>query len=180
MVERGPKAESIHNAESLLSEEVVEEILDDARRIINTSGSLHPTLFVQLENGERGVVPLSLPETHSEKRIYFSLLGISFLQTGHKIREAILVSEAWIVAQPEAQGLDVSPSQHPKRKEAITLVGRDADNTRLVFAIQSFQRDDHNQLVFENLEIEHFNGAPDPQYNTIGLLDYLFPQGSIH
>ena len=180
MVEWGPKTEPINSAESLLSKEVVGEILDDARRIIATSGNLQPTLFVQLDNGERGIVPLSLPETHPEKRIYISLLGMSFLNTGHTIREAILVSEAWIVTQSEVQELGVAPSQHPNRKEAITLVGRDAHNSSLVFAIQPFQRDDHNQLVFEDMEIEHFSDTPNPQFCTTGLLDHLFPQGSIH
>jgi hypothetical protein len=179
MVEWGPKTEPINSAESLLSKELVEEILVDARRIIATSGNLQPTLFVQLENGERGIVPLSLPETHPEKCIYFRLLGmLSFLNTGHTIREAILVSEAWIVTQPEAQELGVAPSQHPNRKEAITLVGRDAQNSSLVFAIQPFQRDVDNQSVFEALELEHFSEIPNPQFNATGLLDDLFPQGS--
>jgi len=180
MVERGPKNEPINNAETLLSKEVVEGILDDARRNLAVSGSLQPTLFVQLENGKRSIVPLSLPETHPEKCTYFSLLGMSFLQTGHVIREAILVSEAWIITQPEAQELAVAPSQHPNRKEAITLVGRNAQNSSLVFAIQPFQRDGDNRLVFEALELEHYSDTPTPQYCAIGLLDHLFPQGNFH
>ena len=102
MVERGPKNEPIQNTESLLSKAVVEGILDDARRNLAVSGGLSPTLFVQLENGERSILPLSLPETHPEKRIYFSLLGMSFIQSGHSVREAILVSESWIITQPES------------------------------------------------------------------------------
>lgn len=175
MVERGPKHEPIQYLESLLSKAVVERILDDARQNLAASGSLQPTLFVQLENGERGIVPISLPESHPEKRIYFSLLGMSFFQTGHMVREAILVSEAWVITQPEAQGLDVAPSQHPNRKEVITLVGRDAQNSSLVFAIQPFQRDDDNRLVFDVLEFEQYMDVPDAQYCATGLLDHLFP-----
>ena len=91
-----------------------------------------------------------------------------------------MVSEAWIVTQPEAQELEVAPRQHPNRKEAIALVGRDAQNSSLVFAIQPFQRDDENQLVFDPVELEHFSDTPNPQYCATGLFDHLFPQGNFH
>ena len=71
---------------------------------------------------------------------------------------------------------EIAPIQHPQRKEAITLVGRDALTQRFVFAIQPFHRDQQDVPGFESLMFDQFDGTPDNKYNATGLLDYLFPE----
>ena len=175
MVERGSNTEAAHNQESILSRAFTEVILQGARENLSSHGCLGTTLLIGLDNGERGVVPLSLPGTFEEKQFYFSTLGISFLKSGRQIQEAILVSESWYVKAPENDyHPNTAPSQHPQRKEAITLVGRDIFAQHFVFAIQPFHRDQQNKPVFEPLELEHFEEQPNEEYYSTGLLDNLF------
>ena len=180
MVERGNGKESAHEHETILSQDFGDAIMQGARENLSAHGSLTTTLFLRLGNGDRGLIPLSLPPTHAEKRIYFTFLGLSFLETGQRIREAVLLSESWYIEKTEGcDPPEIAPSQHPQRKEAITLVGRDAAAQRFVFALQPFHRDPQNALVFEPLTFEQFDGHPDDKYFATGLLDDLFPAGSI-
>ena len=96
MVEQGAYPEHRQDQESILTREVAEATHGNARENLK-SGSLRSTLFIQLENGDHGIVPLSLPEDSQEKQNYFALLGLSFQEMGHNIRGAILVAESWIV-----------------------------------------------------------------------------------
>ena len=94
---------------------------------------------------------------------------------GRHVQEAILVAESWYVGKPDIDAnLEVAPSQHPDRKEAITLVGRNATESRSVYAIQPFSRDEQNKPVFEALELDQFDGSAPTEYYSTGLLDYLF------
>ena len=175
MQERGDRKENTNQPESILTPEQVEEILEKARTNLERHGHLVSTLFLHLTSGEKVLTELSLPCIHEEKQAYFTFLGKAIRYSGYEIREAILLSESWVVMAPQAEGLGVSPSQHPNRQEAITLVGRNAPNNRSIFAIQTFHRDHRNQPVFEALELEQFTGLPDSKYCATGLLDYLFP-----
>ena len=180
MVERGPRIEPAHEHETILSRGFVDVILQGARENLAAHGSLSTTLFLKLDHGKRCLFPLSLPPNHAEKRMYFTFLGLSFLEAGRRIQEAILLSESWYIEKTEdCDPPEIAPSQHPQRKEAITLVGRDAAAQRFVFALQPFHRDPQNALVFEPLTFEQFDGHPDDKYFATGLLDDLFPAGSI-
>jgi hypothetical protein len=180
MVERGYRIESAHEHETILSQDFVDAIMQGARENLAEHGSLTTTLFLRLGNGERGLIPLSLPPTHAEKRMYFTFLGLSFLETGQRIRESVLLSESWYIEKTEGcDPPEIALSQHPQRKEAITLVGRDALAQRSVFAIQPFHRDLKDAPVFESLTFEGFDEPPDNKYNATGLVDYLFPEVSI-
>jgi hypothetical protein len=52
------------------------------------------------------------------------MVDISLLERGFHIREAILVSESWVVSASEGENYDNSPSRYPNHKEAFALVGR--------------------------------------------------------
>ena len=97
MVEWGYQNEPAHEHETILSQDFVDAIMQGARENLVAHGSLTTTLFLRLGNGERGLIPLSLPPTHAEKRIYFTFLGLSFHETGRRIREAVLLSESWFI-----------------------------------------------------------------------------------
>jgi len=126
MVERENGKEPKQYHETILSRDVIDFILEGARENLSTHGSLVATLFMRLDNGQRTITPLSLPRTSDEKQIYFALLGLSIRETGREIQEAIMVSESWYVTPDGNNPPEVAPSKHPNRKEAISLVGRDA------------------------------------------------------
>jgi len=175
MVERGTTIEPVHNHESILAREFVDTILQGARENLAAHGSSQATVFFKLDNGERGIVPISIPEFHEDKQIYFMLLGLTFFERGRRVQEAILVSESWYVGASEGDHLlHVAPSQHPQRKEAITLAGRDFQGQKYVFAIQPFTRDSCNQPIFEPIVLEQFGEQPDDNNYSTGLLDHIF------
>jgi hypothetical protein len=175
MVERGPRNEPLRNSETILTKDFVKQIFHDAREHLGKFDGLPTTLFVLLDNNDHVLFPLTIPETHEEKCAYFGLLGFSIQDSGRQIQEAILVAESWYVGKPEIDAhLDVAPSQHPNRKEAITLVGRDVTGLRSVYAIQPFDRDVQNKPVFEPLALDQFDGSAPTEYYSAGLLDYLF------
>ena len=177
MVERGPENHPANKPETILSRDFVDAIMLGARENLAAQGSLDTTLFLRLDNGEQGMVPLSLPPTHDEKRLYFTFLGLSIMESGRQIQEAVLVSESWYVEAPQDAPIpSKSPGEHPDRKEAITLMGRDASAQHFVFAIQPFHRDSQDDPVFEPLAIEQFDAQPDRGYFATGLLDNLFPE----
>jgi len=146
MVERGPRSEPLRDSETILSEDFIKQLFHDAREHLGEFGGLPTTLFILLDNNDRVLLPLSIPETHEEKYAYFGLLGFSIRDSDRWVQEAILVAESWYVGKPKMDAqLEVAPSQHPDRKEAITLVGRDSTGSRSVYAIQPFGH--YDQLV---------------------------------
>jgi len=176
MPERGRRRkEASHQHESILSEIFVQQILHDAKTYLRQYDGLPPTLFAQLDNGENLYMPLALPQTHEEKRVYFDVLGTSLLSFGKKLHEAMLIAESWYVEKTkENPTLTVLPSQHPNRKEAISVVGRNALGSQSIFALQPFGRDARRRPVFEPLQIKEISGDFPTAFYFVGLLDYLF------
>ena len=175
MVERRPQKEGNKRGESILAQEFVETILAAAKENMKEYGSLVPALFLHLESGERVIFSLRLPGTPEEKQAYFTALGLSIRLAGQRIHEALFVSEAWYVeVREEGAAFDVAPSQHPERKEVISIAGRNAQRTRLTFLLQPFSRDSQNQPVFEPLILAQYNAPVDTGYQPVGLIDHLF------
>ncbi len=177
-IERSNGLERGNVGESILTQTFVRGILASARENLRKDGFLVPVLFLRLRSGDRGMLPLlNLPATHEEKGMYFAGLGLLIEQAGEQLAEAVMVSESWYVSQTDAQAfLDVSPSQHPNRKEAIVVVGRDATKTRQAHVIQPFTRDRQNRPVFLAIDVEEYPTAEEPsETQAVGLLDYLFP-----
>ena len=174
MLERGNGNEPVHQNESILSSDIVETILQGARENLTAHGSLAATLFLNLNDGQRAIIPLSMPETTEEKQMYFTMIGLSVRETGRTIHEAILISESWYVAPTDGKYPDAPPSEHPDRKEAITLAGRDSLGIHYVFAIQPFHRDKLGQPVFEELDLQNFGEDIDKKLYSTSLLDFLF------
>lgn len=178
MGEKEPKKDPSKKGESILAQGFVEFVLDQAKEGIRVHGHLEPALFLRVESGERMIVPLTLLEhleTTGEKQEYFAALGLSARLAGHRVREALLVSEVWYV-RPEEDTLNVAPSRHPKRKEAIVIVGRDAQGALLSHVIQPFGRGTQNQPVFEPLAVAEYSVSPEEEYQVTSLVDYLFDQ----
>ena len=162
--------------ESILGQEFVETVLTAARLNLERDGALHPVLFLQLESREQMVMLLKeFPDTVGERQEYFTALGMALSHTGRRIDEAVFVSEAWYVGMEEGRTeFDVAPSQHPQRREAIVVMGRDAKRTRLTHVLQPFQRGDQNQPIFDQRVMEEYNIPADGFPQVVGLVDHLF------
>lgn len=173
MIERRHLEETGGKRESILSKEFVEEVLSIAQDNLIRDGALKPVLFLQYEFDERVVFPLELPDTTEEKQIYFAAIGVAIRKSGKKIYEAMQITETWYVANEENL-LEISPSEHPNRKEAISVFGRDRQGKLATILLQPFSRDIHNQPIFEPIEIEQYNVPINTGIHPVGLLDYLF------
>jgi hypothetical protein len=176
MADGEPRQAASPKDESILTEEFVEPILTVTREFLKYNDHLGPALFLLMENGEQGVIPLayldSLKST-KDKRAYFTSLGLSIRQAGDRIREALLVSDVWYIKPEEEGTLDITPSKHPNRKEAIAVVGRDAQGTRFTHVLQPFRRDSQDRPIFEPIEAK-YNVPPEGEHRSTGLIDHLF------
>lgn len=167
-------------ADTILAQPFVEGILGHARQNLKKDGSLAPVLFLQFQDGDGGILPLDLSEIYEERQMYFAAIGRSFVSAGKSIAEALFLSETWYVEaeKNERLTLDVAPSKHPRRREAITIVGRDAPRTRYTMVVQTFGRDSHQRPVFEQVDVAEYNTFGNPTSGPVGLLDQLFPRRS--
>ena len=177
MVERPTQKESNQTGDSILTQEFVEPILAVTKEFLKYNDHLGPALFLRMENEERSIVPLTHFDdlkSMAERKEYFISLGLSIRLSGMRIREAILVSEVWYV-EPEEDALDAPPSKHPKRKEAISIVGRDSEGVRFIHVLQPFSRDDQNFPVYEAVEADFNVEFEEGNYPT-SLIDHLFDE----
>jgi hypothetical protein len=160
---------------SIFEHSFVNPILETARGTLEKDGTLTPVLFVNIGVPEIRVVFLSLPNAPVEKQAEFRQIGTQFRARRETIQEAVFVSEGWVVRPTEAPGgLQLPPSQHPCRQEAIVLVGRNAKATCHTYVIQPFTRNAANQPVWGKLALAAYNEPVQQGNRAEGLLDYLF------
>ncbi len=158
----------------LLEKEALLGLLINGRTAIEKFGTLQPMLFSELSNGERIMCPLRLPDESSEQYQKFNTLGKQIRSQCGSIETAVAMLEIWIVYGNEAPDIKkYRPSQHPCRREAIVLVGRNADKTRLVIVIQTFTRDEHNAPVWSKPKTV-ISDSGDGGMVAEGLIDALF------
>jgi hypothetical protein len=160
---------------SILAEAFGAPILTLARHNLEKDGKLAPVLFVKQPQRAPLLVGLTLPPEAEERQHYFLRLGHSLRQQGESVAEALLLMEGWFVsAQQGPLRFDRRPSQHPHRQEAIVLMGRNADHSRVTQVIQPFGRDAHGQPVWEERPLAVYNQPAGQGPQARGLLDYLF------
>lgn len=149
------------------------DLLKDARRNLEKFGTLQPMLFLDLVIGERASCPIAMPDNSAVKYRMFQAIGNQVREQKGAIKDAVLLSETWIVMAKEApDATKYMPSQHPCRQEAIVLVGRNADKTRSALVIQTFTRDEHNAPVWSEPRVIISDSPKD--LAAEGLLDALF------
>ena len=159
--------------ESILSREFVSGIHTRAKENFRKDGYITPVLFFQFLLDERIVIPLDLPDTLEEKQAYFAAIGLATRRIGKRIYEALVISKIWYITN-EDDDFDLSPIQHPKRKEALQIIGRDYRGVRTTAILQPFFRDLQNRPVFEPPRFEQYNLPIETGIQPAGLLDYLF------
>lgn len=163
------------HTQSLLSQKAGEAILKMARRNLETDGSLVSFLFLTLASGKRTEIPLRLPATTEDKEALFVTLGIALASVGETVSEAVMLSEGWVVnAQKAPAALTLPPNQHPSRQEVITLIGRNAEDTRSTCVVLPFSRSSAGRLIFEALLFALYDEPTTAGSKVEGLLDYFF------
>jgi hypothetical protein len=160
---------------SILAEAFGARILRLARHNLEQDGVLAPALFVKQPSHAPLLVGLKLPAEPAERQRYFLRLGHSLQRQGQRVVEAVLLMESWFVqSQPGRLDLSVRPSQHPARQEAIVLIGRNADHSRVTQVIQPFRRDSEQRLAWESCPQAVYDQPAGQGPRASGLLDYLF------
>ena len=160
---------------ALLKKAMLLDLLEAGRKNLEEAGSLRPMLFIQLRNGE-GIeeFPLEMPDESSKKYLMFYLLGKQIGSKFGSIQNAVIMSETWTVYADEApDATKYPPSQHPCRREAIILFGRNADKTRSAIVIQTFTRDEHNAPVWSEPQVT-ISDSRKGEVMVEGLIDALF------
>jgi hypothetical protein len=167
------KAKHSQSKSFLLEKATLLTLLGDGRRDIEGTGSLQPLLFIELSNGEGLVSSLEMPDDTEIKYRMFQVIGNDIREKNGTIKDAVLLSETWIVMANEApDATKYMPSQHPCRQEAIVVIGRNADKTRSALVIQTFTRDEHNAPVWSEPRVIISDSPQD--LAAKGLLDALF------
>jgi len=140
-----------------------------------TDGVVFPVIFLLMKSGRQVVTPLQLPHTPAEKRAYMLSLGLSIHLAGEEIQEAVMLVEGWFVEVRNVPNpMQVVPSEHPQRKEVITVVGRNADRTRFTSVVRPITRDAQGNLSLEPAALAWFNEPYGDEKNGDLLLDFLF------
>lgn len=160
---------------SLLAQTMLEPMLKTARKNLECEGYLIPFLFAQLSVAGLRLVPLDLPQNGEQKRRYITGLGSLFRRRKQIVMAAVIVSDSWFVAaQKTPAALTIPPSKHPSRQEAITLIGRDAQNARATHVVQPYVRDACNRPVWSEPAIALYDEPVQAAGQFDDLLDYLF------
>ena len=161
--------------DSILAQTFLHQVLLVAERNLEKDGVLFPVLFLRFGQGVPNVIILKLGHTTEEKLAEMALLGESLRRAGKSILEALMLCEVWFVKSPkDAEALTIPPSEHPDRKEAIVLFGRDQTGERASMVVQPFVRDVANKPLWDSERLEEFNQGPNRRYHFVGLLDQLF------
>lgn len=161
------------NTSTLLQKETICSLLEKAKRNLVADGRIRSVLLLQLENASGFEILLDLPQTVENKQRYFTAIGQQVRQSGGSIQAAVMIGEIWFVEGAKApDGLKVAPSQHPARREAISILGRD-DEAHCSFVLQPFTRS-NGQIVWEPITCEQYVQSRDKGFGAKGLLDWLF------
>jgi hypothetical protein len=167
---------------SILTKSFVTDMLETAQDNLSRDGYLVPVLMVKTTKGKGRIIELRdlmRAKNHQQKRLYIATIGKK-LQEKDGVKEALLFLEGWYVDPLEPGALQIPPSEHPARREAIVVIGRNAKYTRTTMVVQPFTRDKDNKPVWEAMPIARYNQPSALGSRPMGLLDYLFGKDGTH
>lgn len=125
------------------------EVLADARGELVRHGDFPARIIVETDESKTlGVILMDVPSDSDQRRALMFLLGfelaggsperVGTLRRPHSPVDVAFVSEAWYVEG--AQTLDVMPSRHPQRREALVAARMSAPPSKAEMEIAPFVR----------------------------------------
>jgi len=160
---------------SMLAKQEIDKLLAVAKRCAERGYAVGQILFLHVVDGRFLHMLLDFQGDAEAKAAQFLVLGRQLHEQGLMPLEAVMLSESWFVdAQKAPAALQLAPSQHPARQEAIVLIGRSADNRRYTQVVQPFTRDKSNKPVWQPLCLAAYDESRDALDGPTGILDFLF------
>jgi hypothetical protein len=139
-----------------------------AQQVLEKDRFLGPILRLLLEDGSQAFVSfVNLPGDPDEKYAALQQVGMTVAQMHGAFSEAVFVSEAWMVVVPTDKLLDLSkrPSQDPKRKEVLIVVGKNVSGSISKLIIQPFSHDEQKikwgEPILSENDSSHFTSLLD-------------------
>jgi hypothetical protein len=155
---------------SILSKGAMKNHTRYAKDAFKRNGAVEPLLIMNLGDV---VIPMAVGRLFNnyDKRFVMSIMPdfIREKHGGRKIKEAVLIFEAWYV-QGDEDGKDaidrgIMPSEHPERKEGILIIGRNRKRTKCPVDTYTIDREDGDKLKRNELTESDA---------MVGIMDYLF------
>lgn len=170
-----PKNKITEKNDSLLSEESIKRHIEFAQEVLENQGYLSVQLVFHFHSGEKAsvIIEKNLSEP-DEKRAAIQALGQQLRARHGGIREVIFISESWITNSSIPDADKIRPSQHPARREAIIVAGRNEDNSCFALATQFFSREGEDELVWHEIVVHQCDEGDGQVFG--GILDYLFEE----
>lgn len=140
-------------------------------------GKVAPTAFLFFADKSATVQALrKFPSDSNQRANYMYGLGKLFREEYHKtIKIAYMVLEGWMAPSLKVGSKFTRPSQHPKRKECIFLMGRNSGNSRQTSVIRTFEKSGGKYTVELIPKMKDmYNHDTSDGLKFQGLLDHLF------
>lgn len=162
---------------TILSKEHITQNLEVVKSIMENEGRLEPVVFIKLSNGNKIVTSLDTISKTSDsdlKMFYLKLLKKAIVNKHNaEIEEAVMLLETWFVTAKDNNYLSSMPSQHPERKEAIVICGRNKDKSKISFVLQPFEKRG-KKIKWLDKALESYQANKSTSMGFEGLVDYLF------
>lgn len=164
---------------SVLSQDFIENMLRIARENLESERTLLTIVFLKLDDGRVSFTGIPMPEIYEDRRRVMQNLRQQIRGRGEDIREALVLMNSWFVDGEDATGgLDMAPSQHPRRQEAIIAIGRNAEHSRASMVVQPYEQNETGRYDWRTPVVAQYDLPTDASNQVVGLVDDLFiPQG---
>ncbi|KKR27902.1 MAG: hypothetical protein UT61_C0062G0002 [Candidatus Woesebacteria bacterium GW2011_GWA1_39_8] len=146
------------------------QFLETAKINLEKDLYLVPIVVVNDMHGKGAMIVAQFPKNIDSigKTMGFRQIAKTLKKKGITPYEAVFIAEGWVAEVKKDENVfKYAPSEHPNRREAITITARNSDNSQNVLIMQFFEKAD-GKIDFKELKV---SGAKD---RGEGLLDYLF------
>lgn len=126
----------------------LEELKILAKEVVLKTGKHYPQLFAYTEKGMITSLFVDFPNTHEKKVELFLNTGVKLAEGkgAGKLEEVYFITEGWM-ATVDKKEIMVRPSEHPKRKEVLIVLGRILDEDKTVLAQFEMVRNEKEEVV---------------------------------
>jgi len=137
----------------------IQQIASLAKEVALRDGRHVPTLIAEGSRREVLIQFTKFGNTFEERQKQLTYTGYILAQDARLglLRQAFFIGEGWMVGSEENKSPNVPPSQHPKRKEVLTVSGLTVASHQVGMVVYEMIRDDTGQLT----ELKTFASSSD-------------------